>query len=86
MDNLGLRSLLLLAMCLAACLSPALSLQCYMPGPQGGVIAVDANFKTPTPNPACLKYKLNGKWEYTITNLESPVLHQGQVQCTGPCS
>jgi hypothetical protein len=34
------------------------------------VFAIDAKIKAPTPHLACLKYKLKGKWEYTITKLE----------------
>lgn len=81
MNKMGHCALLLLGMCLAACLTPALSLQCYINGPPGGVFAYDI---TPTmePNATCVSYKLgrlecaaqpdckdNWKWVYSVTTL-----------------
>jgi hypothetical protein len=73
-------TLLLLGLCCAAVLTPALAVTCYMEGPAGGVFPYVQKPTTETPNPACLSFKLdckrlsqckagdNGKWVYTVTS------------------
>jgi hypothetical protein len=78
---MDLRVLLLLGLCFASRLSPALSLQCYYGGDfYGGIFPYDIKPTKDTPNPACLRYQLdcttlseckagdNGKWFYTVLN------------------
>jgi hypothetical protein len=79
----GFRAVLLLGLCFAACLSPALSLQCYIEAPQpGGVLAYEPK-PSDVPRPACLSYKYdcstfkdckasdNGKWVYALLSKDS---------------
>jgi hypothetical protein len=75
-------AVLLLGLCFAACLNPALSLQCYIEGPQGGVFAYVPK-PSDIPSPTCLSYKYDcskskeckaaesGKWVYTVVSKES---------------
>lgn len=73
LNSMDLRALLLLGLCLAANLSPALSLKCYYGGGfYGGIFPFDTKPTTKDPNPACLSYQFaeNGKWIYTVTNQE----------------
>jgi hypothetical protein len=69
LNNMDTRTLLLLGLCCAACLTPTLAVTCYIEGPAGGVFPYEqkpttdyfVGSQSDTTNPACLSFKLDCK-------------------------
>lgn len=94
---MGVRATLLLGLCFTACLGPALSFECYVPG-TGGVFAYDPT--ADSPDTACLSYHYdcstllslgqeckaadNGKWVYTTTTVDQCAVIKTQASGTVP--